>query len=256
MTCLDRLTSTSTSTNTAALSLPARWQTGQQLLLVTSPDWESSDGYLYAFEYGKDGWQRALPAITVSLGRNGSAWGLGLHPLQVGRRDKREGDACSPAGLFGMGTAFGFAPHIDSRWPYQPMHARHYCVDRVDSPFYNQIVDCEHVAWADVNGSSEIMRPDLHGKSDDPCYQLGLVIKHNPKRLAHYGSCIFAHVWREPGYPTAGCTAMSVEDMRALLAWLTLESHPYWVLLPQAEHQRLYRDWNLPPPDLIENLYV
>ena len=60
------------------------------------------------------------------------------------------------------------------------------------------------------------------------------------------GSCIFAHLWRTPGEPTAGCTAMAAETMDGMLAWLRPDARPVFVLLPRAEYERLAHDWRLP----------
>ena len=80
----------------------------------------------------------------------------------------------------------------------------------------------------------------------DVRYREGFVIEHNPKAEPRRGSCIFAHLWRTPGEPTAGCTAMQPEHMRSLLAWLDPAQHPLFVLLPRAQYQQLQYDWNLP----------
>jgi len=74
----------------------------------------------------------------------------------------------------------------------------------------------------------------------------GFVIEHNASAVPGQGSCIFAHLWRQPGEATAGCTAMAPERMSALLEWLSPQAKPLFVLLPQAEYQRLQHDWELP----------
>ena len=59
----------------------------------------------------------------VTIGRAGSAWGLGLHPAQRGPQ-KREGDGRAPAGVFRIGTAFGYADRPTTALPYDAMDAR------------------------------------------------------------------------------------------------------------------------------------
>jgi ribosomal protein L32E len=39
---------------------------------------------------------------------------------------------------------------------------------------------------------------------------------------------------------------MSDEDMQALLRWLDKRRNPRFVLLPQAQYERLKSDWRLP----------
>ena len=129
--------------------------------------------------------------------------------------------------------------------PYQPMLDSSYCMDVPGSPFYNRIVDEKKVGNAAVKGSTEPMRLDLHNKGDVR-YREGFVIAHNPDNQPGKGSCIFAHLWRQPGEATAGCTAMPQERMQALLDWLRPQDAPRFVLLPRAEYKRLQAQWQLP----------
>ncbi|MDV3470211.1 hypothetical protein RZA67_15925 [Stenotrophomonas sp. C3(2023)] len=216
-----------------------------QLVVVTSDNWDSTRGELHAYEMRHGRWQPARAPFDVALGRSGSAWGLGLHPQQSDGPRKQEGDGRSPAGIFALGTAFGYAAQAETRMPWQPMQASSYCMDVVDSPYYNRIVDAREVGTEAVAGSTEPMRLDLHGNGDVR-YQQGLVIEHNPRNLPGRGSCIFAHLWRQPGEATAGCTAMNAADMQALLAWLQPQAQPRFVLLPRAQYAQLRSAWHLP----------
>ncbi|HBN53158.1 MAG TPA: hypothetical protein DD456_03690 [Stenotrophomonas sp.] len=229
----------------SAASLATPVHDARQLVVVTTPSWDTPSGRLQAYERTAEGWRAHGAVFDVALGRNGSAWGLGVHPAQQDGPQKREGDGRSPAGVFGIGEAFGYAPRIDSAMPYQPMLATSYCMDVPDSPLYGRIVDAEVVGSEAVEGSSEPMRLDLHNKGDRR-YREGFVIEHNPKAEPGQGSCIFAHLWRQSGEATAGCTAMEPERMEALLGWLDPAAHPLFVLLPEAEYARLQGSWGLP----------
>ncbi|MBB5865065.1 L,D-transpeptidase family protein [Xanthomonas sp. 3058] len=215
------------------------------LIVVTTADWDSTQARLQTFRRVDGRWQPAAPAFAVALGRNGSAWGEGLHPAQAQGPQKREGDGRSPAGVFAIGPAFGYAPSIDSAMPYQAMTATNYCMDVPTSPLYNRIVDTAEVGQAAVAGSTEPMRLDLQDPGDAR-YSQGFVIAHNPSAIPGRGSCIFAHLWRTPGQVTAGCTAMAPADMRRVLAWLTPDDMPLFVLLPRAEYARVQAAWRLP----------
>ena len=218
----------------------------QQLVLVTTPDWNATEGELRTYERNASGdWREVDAAVPITVGRSGSAWGLGLHPAQADGPQKKEGDGRAPAGMFAIGTAFGYAPNGDTALPYAAMQDSHWCMDVVDSPLYNRIVDARDVGEAAVQGSSEPMRLDLHNKGDQR-YRSGFVIQHNTQAAKGAGSCIFAHLWGKPGQPTAGCTAMAPESMQRLYAWLKPEAQPVFVLLPQAEYQRLRAEWKLP----------
>lgn len=217
----------------------------RQLIVVTAPSWDANSGHLQAYERTDQGWQAHGAGFDVALGRSGSAWGVGVHPQQQDGPHKREGDGRSPAGIFNIGPAFGYAEHIGSHMPYQPMLASSYCMDVPASPLYNQIVDASKVGEDAVKGSTEAMRLDLHNNGDRR-YREGFIIEHNAAAVPGQGSCIFAHLWRQPGEATAGCTAMEPERMSALLAWLSPQAKPLFVLLPAAQYQRLQKSWGLP----------
>jgi L,D-peptidoglycan transpeptidase YkuD (ErfK/YbiS/YcfS/YnhG family) len=220
------------------------WSDSRQLVLVVTPGWDDNQGTLATFELQADAWEPVRGPVPVAIGRSGSAWGIGLHPAQSGAR-KREGDGRSPAGVFRVGEAFGYAPSLATALHYAAMRESDYCVDVSGSPYYNRIVDARVVGEGAVAGSTEPMRRDLHANGDQR-YKLGFVIEHNPAGGSQGGSCIFAHLWRAPGEPTSGCTAMTEPVMRELLAWLRDDQHPVFVLLPQAEYLRLKTSWHLP----------
>jgi L,D-peptidoglycan transpeptidase YkuD (ErfK/YbiS/YcfS/YnhG family) len=226
------------------------WRDARQLVLVTTADWDATTGTLRTFVRDDgDAWREQGEAAPVSIGRSGSAWGIGLHAAQAGGPIKREGDGRAPAGVFAIGQAFGYAAQGGTALPYAQMQASSWCMDVVASPLYNRIVDARQVGDAAVQGSSEPMRLDLHNDGDQR-YRSGFVIEHNPDARKGAGSCIFAHLWKAPGAPTAGCTAMADATMQRLYGWLRPDAKPVFVLLPQAEYDRLQAVWHLPSPFL------
>lgn len=216
-----------------------------QLVLVLTDGWDATSGTLQRFEKHGVQWREAGAAAPIAVGRNGAAWGLGLHPTQADGPQKQEGDGRAPAGVFALSEAFGYAGHDTTRMPYKAMLASHYCMDVPGSPNYNQIIDTRELGETAAKGSTEPMRLDLHNNGD-PRYRKGLVIGQNASAVPRGGSCIFAHLWRTPGEPTAGCTAMAADTMDALLAWLRPQDRPLLVLLPRSEYQRLSQAWQLP----------
>jgi hypothetical protein len=222
-------------------------------VVVVTPDWNATQGTLRTYERTEGKWRQVGESDPITVGRNGSAWGLGLHPDPQARPQarpqagplKREGDGRSPAGVFGIGDAFGYAQHADTALPYDAMQASHYCMDVSGSPLYNRIVDAQAVGAEAVAGSTEPMRLDLHSAGDQR-YRLGFVIEHNPQAKRDAGSCIFAHLWKKPAESTAGCTAMADPTMTRLLAWLRPDQHPVFVLMPAKEYADLRDEWQLP----------
>ena len=224
-----------------------RWQQSRQLVLVTVPDWGSNHGTLRTYERTANGWRQVDAAAPVMIGRAGAAWGLGLHAAQPGVQ-KREGDGRAPAGVFAIGTAFGYAAGANTTLPYTAMQASHYCIDVNESPLYNRIVDANAVGAEAIKGSTEPMRRDIHADGDQR-YRLGFVIEHNVEARPGAGSCIFAHLWKSPTDATAGCTAMDDAVMARLLSWLQPAQRPVFALLPESEYARLRGEWQLPELD-------
>jgi L,D-peptidoglycan transpeptidase YkuD (ErfK/YbiS/YcfS/YnhG family) len=230
------------ASSAGAAELP--WAEARQMVLVVTPDFEADQGTLTTWTRADGEWKVAAMPAPVTIGRNGSAWGLGLHPVQPGTQ-KREGDGKAPAGVFELGQAFGYAAEAPTAMHYVAMQASHWCIDLPASRLYNRIVDARDVGEAAVRGSTEPMRRDLLADGDQR-YRTGLVIRHNPQNVSGAGSCIFAHLWKAPGEPTAGCTAMDDGAMQVLLGWLDPAEHPVFVLLPQPEYERLRQAWELP----------
>lgn len=217
----------------------------RQVVVVITPGWDAPNGQLQRFSRDGLQWVAVGEPVAVSVGRTGSAWGRGLHPTQADGLQKREGDGRAPAGVFEIGEAFGYVAQTRTGLAYQALDADDWCIDVEGSPHYNRIVDSKEVGVAATVGSTEPMRRDLHLDGDQR-YREGFVIEHNPERVSGGGSCIFAHLWKAPGAPTAGCTAMAADDLSALLAWLNAKHKPLFVLLPTHEYSRLQMVWGLP----------
>ena len=234
----------------AAAKVPAPLRSSRQLVLVTTRDWDAVGGTLRRFERrgARGSWTQVGGDVPIVVGRTGLAWGVGAVPLSAaaGPR-KREGDGKAPAGVFLLGSAFGFAPAREAAWlrvSYLPLTPSVECVDDVASSYYNRVVNRDLVNTVDWN-SSERMR-SIEG------YRWGLTVAHNDApRVAGLGSCIFLHVWAAPDKGTAGCTAMEQPNLEALLRWLERAKRPLLVQLPEAEYARLRGSWHLPPPTAV-----
>jgi L,D-peptidoglycan transpeptidase YkuD (ErfK/YbiS/YcfS/YnhG family) len=186
----------------------------------------------FARERGES-WAAAAPPHPVVLGRSGMAWGRGLHAQPAKAPRKREGDGKAPSGIFPFGTAFGYAaePVPGSRWPYRQATETDFFVDDVDSRDYNQWIRLrmpQRDPGQRWKSFERMRRADL-------LYRHGLVVQHNTTpAIPGSGSAIFLHIWRGPGQPTAGCTAMAEADLIRLLKWLRPLHHPLLVQIPQS----------------------
>ncbi|TAK40479.1 MAG: hypothetical protein EPO28_10055 [Saprospiraceae bacterium] len=211
----------------------------QQLVVVISPDYERSTATLYRFEKTENAWQATGHPHPVMLGRNGLAWGRGLHNHHGGLQ-KKEGDGKSPAGVFTFGPAFGYAP-VDSasfKLPYVQATDLLECVDDGTSAFYNQFTGSLSVK-KDWHSSEFMHRPDDQ-------YKWGVFVNHNVPAKAGNGSCIFFHIWNGPGATTSGCTAMPEEDLLALMHWLNPVQRPLLVQMTAGEYLYFQKKYGLP----------
>lgn len=215
----------------------------RQLLVVTTPGWDSVRGTLRRFERKspRAKWERAGEAFAVVVGRSGLGWGAGVAVAEGAGPSKREGDGRAPAGVFELTRAFGFEGARGASWlrmPYMPLTPSVECVDDTASAQYNRVVDRSAVGKVDWN-SSERMR-EVEG------YAWGVVVAHNAGRVPGLGSCIFLHVWAGPQKGTAGCTAMERRNLETLLRALDSRKRPLLVQLPETEYERLRARLKLP----------
>jgi L,D-peptidoglycan transpeptidase YkuD (ErfK/YbiS/YcfS/YnhG family) len=162
------------------------------------------------FEKGTSGWGPVNGRI------DGVAGPHGLAP----RGEKREGDGRTPSGVFSIKRGFGYFP-LETKLPYIVLTPDLIWVDDPRSPEYNRLVSLDRVHPA----SYETMR-----RKDD-LYKYGVVIEYNTDPVVSgLGSAIFLHIWRDSDSPTAGCVAVSEENMLRILRWLDPAKAPVAVL--------------------------
>jgi hypothetical protein len=234
---------------------PKALATSTQIIVVATPDWNAQEGHLQRYERPAPHkkWQPVGEPISVVVGKNGLGWGTGIiatdDPKIRTASDpvKKEGDGRAPAGAFALGTAFGYATQMlsGSKMPYLNLSPSVECVDDTNSKYYNRVVDRASTT-ADWNSSEHMLR-------SDELYRWGIIVGHNgivagtaDRPAPGSGSCIFLHIWRGPGQPTVGCTAMPQAQLETLLTWLDPARHPLLVQLPAAQYQLLEKRWKLP----------
>lgn len=216
----------------------------KQIVVVTTEDWEAPQGTAQRFERHGKKFKKVGPAFDVVVGKTGLAWGKGIGPADLSTAHgptKKEGDGKSPAGIFLLPEAFGYAPKplSQSRLPYFPITRISECVDDSHSSQYNELLDNNKGA-KDWSSSETMLR-------DDGLYRWGVFVAHNanPPRPGA-GSCIFLHIWQGPGVGTEGCTAMRETDIEVLLRWLDPAEEPLLVQLPAGEYAKVRGKWRLP----------
>ena len=223
-----------------------------QLIVVTTSDWSAVEGHLQRYERDNPhaSWRPIAPSTPIVVGKTGLAWGIGAtsnYNLHAASDPvKHEGDGKAPAGIFALGTAFGYSPQPlpASKMPYLALTPSTECVDDAASTHYNRLVDRTAVTpdWS----SSEHMR------SAGASYQWGIVVDYNNATTdsapptPHSGSCIFLHIWKGPQAATVGCTAMSQTNLESLLLWLDPKRNPLLAQLPAQQYAHLIHRWHLP----------
>jgi D-alanyl-D-alanine dipeptidase len=218
----------------------------RQLMIVTSESWDAVPGTAQLFERAEIDapWRAARESFPVVVGRKGMAWGIGCHgACTTGERCKKEGDGRSPAGVFRLGTVFGYATTAESgvtKMPYLAVTGTTEGVDDSASRFYNRVVDAARVPGGkDWKSAEQMLRPD-------GWYRWGVIAEHNWDGRSGFGSCIFLHIWQGNGRGTSGCTAMKEEDLTGLVQWLDRAKQPLLVQLPKEEYGRWRAGWQLP----------
>jgi uncharacterized membrane protein YgcG len=217
-----------------------------QAVAVMTEDWHSVKGEARLFERksARAKWTAVGESFPVVVGKNGMAWGAGLHalPSDTGRvLLKTEGDGKSPAGIFALTSAFGAAEKFAGvKLPYTRLVESTECVDDVKSSHYNLIVDRNRVGNFDWQSSEKMLAVGAE-------YDLGVFVEHNSERQRGGGSCIFLHVWKNADSGTAGCTAMARENVEKVLRFLDPAKNPVLIQMPADTYKTYQTKWKLPP---------
>jgi len=193
----------------------------QQIILVVSNNIDSSVAKLECYE--DNGGKKIFKTMDVNIGKNGLAWGLGEINLPQNNSEplKYEGDKKAPIGVFKLTHIFGYEKKIKFKMPYLYANKDLICVDDSNSKFYNKIVQRKG-----NEKSFEFM------KRDDHQYELGIVVEHNKQAQKGRGSCIFLHVKKSENSSTAGCTAMSLDEIKKITNWLDKDKNPILIQIP------------------------
>ena len=219
-----------------------------QVVVGKARDWHSSHVSLTVYEKQKRNWEPIGKTWSGRLGSNGLAWGHGIHPrIRSAAPQKKEGDKRAPAGIFKIGGAYGYAADIarNSKLRYHRITPCDLWVEDKSSPSYNKHLVLKRLPQTTWEKKAQM-------RQNDHAHSLKLYIGHNDaimggNAVPGLGSAIFFHIWRGGGSkPTAGCTTMAENMLKQLIARIDPSKNPVYVLLPEAEYQRLRKAWRLP----------
>lgn len=209
-----------------------------QVVVVSGRSWSSSYAVLRRYQRSADGWHQVGDAVPARVGRHGF----------VRAAQRRQSSGTSPAGTFGVVSAFGNGadpgtalPYVaadrNDWWVYDPHDPRTYNVFQPRRPAGAawRTSWAEHlsayggqyryVAVLDFNLPGDVSRaPDGQRVAGEPA----------DTRL---GGGIFLHV-SGPG-ATAGCVSVRRSTMLRTLRWLDPAQHPVLVMGPRSALPRL-----------------
>jgi len=220
----------------------------KQMLLVITDSPMSTKGRLIYFERENDEspWQNISDTIPVVLGRNGLAWGNGLNLIDSSKLPiKTEGDGRSPAGVFELGAAFGYASADEMgglNISYIPITEMVECIDDIKSSYYNMIITRDEIEEVDWQSSEKMYFAEIW-------YEQGIVVEQNTTPIVNgAGSCIFLHNWSQSNETSAGCTEMEPSKLKEIIFWLDASANPVLVQLTKQLFQEYQELWQLPFP--------
>ncbi|EKO37546.1 MAG: hypothetical protein B193_3776, partial [Solidesulfovibrio magneticus str. Maddingley MBC34] len=214
----------------------------RQLVLVTAADAQADKGTLRRYARTGPGapWVEAGQTVPCRLGRKGLGQGRGLAAALPGGPAKREGDGRTPAGVFSIPAAFGYASAEDAaragvRLPYVAVSDRTSCVTDAGSPLFGKVVGPGERPEGGVRQDRMVR--------DDGANAWGVVIGHNVGAAdPQAGTCIFLNVRPAGGPATGGSVGIPAEAAAALAAWLDPSARPVVAVVPEAEAKA----WGLP----------
>jgi L,D-peptidoglycan transpeptidase YkuD (ErfK/YbiS/YcfS/YnhG family) len=197
-------------------SLPANCE---QLIVTAVLDRESHPAQVSAFEKRGDQWLKVYGPFSAVVGRKGIT------------DQKKEGDERTPEGVYPLLKVFGLEKHRVQHMPFVSIHEHLEAVDDPLSRYYNQIVDRRSISMLDWQSSEKMQELGRF-------YEIGAVIGYNTEdTLPGKGSCIFLHVYDSLKRGTAGCTAVSLDELKQLVNWLNQDLSPHILLTVRKERQ-------------------
>ncbi len=161
---------------------------------------------VYCYEKSDDYWSCSFESSGI-IGMNGAT------------ANKREGDKCTPLGLYSLGFAFG-TESVDTDIEYRLLNENCYWVDDTQSEYYNQWVETSSPSWSSAEHLIDYTKS----------YKYAVTINYNTDPVIKgAGSAIFLHC--ASGNYTAGCVAVPENDMYKILSWLDEAQTPMILIL-------------------------
>ncbi len=207
---------------------PEPLASARRLVLVTAPNMTTSNATIQRFERDSANavWRASGGPQSSLIGRKGMAWSQAFRSFaQRGEPVKVDGDKRAPAGIYRIGSSFGFS--ASSRPNYLHVRDGTVCVDEPASSAYNTITTRDKVG-ARVHGEN-MWRV--------AAYRHGLLVDYPTDRKNRAGSCIFIHIRMPDAAGTAGCVAVPESQVLELQDFA--EPGAVIAILPASARERL-----------------
>lgn len=190
-------------------------QNSSQLITVVSKGGSYAELKLWQKD-GNGNWSTHA-TYDARLGRNGLT------------DNKREGDGCTPTGVYGLSESFGIKGNPGTSLPYRVLDGSEYWVDDSNSQYYNTM------QFGEPNGRWSSAE---HLSSIGTAYNYSIVVDYNRwSPTPGKGSAIFLHVGTGRG--TAGCISISESGMIDTLNWINPSSNPKIIIT--SSYDNLYK---------------
>lgn len=172
-------------------------QTDQLLIAVGNPE-NPAKTTLSFYQKDETGILQQIFSVEAVSGMKGISY------------DKKEGDMCTPAGVYSFTMAFGIKEDPGSILPYRKVVNGDHFVDDGSSRYYNRYVN-EFEVEKDWNSSENLIRQAPH-------YNYALVLDYNSNYTPGKGSAIFLHCPKTANNTgTSGCISIPEDYMRELV---------------------------------------
>ncbi len=196
--------------------------TGQatQVILVESPDYDTTYASLSAWQRDGACWNAVFGPWSARIGENG----FSDHHV--------EGDGTTPTGAYGIGPVmYGISPNPGVHYQYHQLVCGDWWDEDPSSPTYNTFQHVPCGTAPPFGGDSEPLWEET------ATYGSFALIDYNTSPVvAGAGSAIFLHV--DDGDATTGCVSVPVDELDELLDWLVPGDSPLIVMGPTSEIDR------------------
>ena len=186
-----------------------------QIITVTTNSMSDFKAKVNAYEKIDGIWYRAKKDMPAVVGSRGLM------------KNRKQGTYTTPVGNYGFVHAFGNKknPGVSAEYEYRDVTPKSYWVTDRNSTSYNR--------W--VEGGGEFDDAE-HLESYGYQYNYAMVIDFNYyEPVKGDGAAIFLHVATYDGKGTAGCVALSEEDVVWLMRWLDKEENPRIIICVNEE---------------------